>query len=320
MHTQNTRALIAWAALVIAVLYPLRTAYSQQVLSTVDLRPHFTQGRTTRYHVWTQRQQTQSVTLGSRSQEFETSFEIEGEVTWTVKQVRQDGSALCLMKTDWLTATITGPEGESQRCDSRKANGRPEPLHSLLRALAGVPIQIEVANDGSIINATGIDQVKRKAPKDIDIPDATDFMESANDLATLAKAPTAAAISDSWNAKFIWNHRLGKMHQSMRYTLHGVEDIEGIPIATVNGVARMEMKLDHNRLKTQAGQSAQTRARMTDASLETQVLFDLQRHEAIGRNTTEYHRIEISMQLSQQTVKRTIDEYIHSQTLRIDEQ
>lgn len=286
----------------------------------VDLRPHFTQGHTSRYSVWTQRQQTQSVTLGDRSQDFETSFEIEGEVTWTVKQVRPDGSAICLMNTDWLTATFVGPEGETQRCDSRKANGEPQQMHGLLRAIAGVPIQIEADADGSILNATGVDQVKRKAPKDIEVPDATDFMESANDLATLAHAPTAAMINDSWNARFIWNHQLGKMHQSMRYTLQSVEDIEGIPVATVTGVARLEMKPDDDRLRGQAGQGPKVSARMTDASFESQIMFDLQRHEAVGRNTTEYHRIEIDMQFPQQTVTRTIDEHLHSQTLRIDEQ
>jgi len=307
------------AAVAVTALW-IHTTTADQNLTAVDLRPHFTQGHTSRYHVWTQRQQSQSVTVGDRSQEFETSFEIEGEVTWTVKQARPDGSAICLMKTDWLAATLVGPKGETQRCDSRKISGQPQHLHGLLRAIAGVPVLIEVDADGSILNATGVDQVKRKAPKDIDIPDATDFMESANDLATLAHAPTATVVNDSWNAKFIWNHPYGKMHQSMRYTLQGVEDIEGIPVATVTGVARLKMKPDNDRLRVQAGQGPQIRARMTDASFESQIMFDLQRHEAVGRNTKEYHRIEIDMRWPQQTVTRTIDERLHSQILRIDEQ
>lgn len=319
MRTPPTQALtITWAILCVIGLHPLSLAHGEQ--TSIDLRPHFTQGHTTRYHVWTQRQQTQSVTLGSRSQNFETSFEIEGEVTWTVKQVRPDGSAICLMNTDWLAATFIGPKGQSKRCDSRKANGKPEQLHGLLRAITGIPIKIEADADGSIINATGTDQVKRKAPKDIDIPDAIDFMESANDLATLAHAPTAAMINDSWNAKFIWNHQMGKMHQSMRYTLNGVEDIQGIPVATVTGVAQLKMEPNEDRLKAQAGKGPKMKTRMTDASLESQIMFDLQRHEAVGRNTTEYHRIQIEMRLPQQTMTRTIDEHIHSQTLRIDEQ
>ena len=148
----------------------------------------------------------------------------------------------------------------------------------------------------------------------------TDFMESANDLATLAKAPMTAAVNDSWNAKFIWNHQLGQMHQSMRYTLQSVEEIEGIPLATVVGVAQLEMKPDNDRLGAEAGQGPEVRTRMTDGSFETQVMFDLQRHEAVGRNTIEYHQFQIDIQWPQQTVTRTVDEQIHSQILRIDEQ
>ena len=173
MRTPLSRALtITWVVVSIIALYPFSTVRGEQTPLTADLRPHFTPGRVTRYHVWTQRQQKQIVVVGDRSQEFESSFEIEGEVTWTVKQVRPDGSAICLMNTDWLVATLINPKGDTQRCDSRKTTGQSEQLHGLLRAIAGVPIQIEANADGSIVKATGIDQVKRKAPDDTDVPDA----------------------------------------------------------------------------------------------------------------------------------------------------
>ena len=59
---------------------------------------------------------------------------------------------------------------------------------------------------------------------------------------------------------------------------------------------------------------------MTDGQIVTQVMFDLQRREAVGRNTMESRVIEIDVRGPQQSFKRTIDEQIHSQVLRVAEE
>ena len=285
----------------------------------VDLRPQFVKGRSSRFSVWSQRQQAQSISVGKRSHEFDTQFEIEGEVVWTVEHVRSDGSAKCTMTLDWITAKLVHPDGSVHRSDSRRSKGQPEAFHQLARAMTGVPLTIDVAPDGTVRSASGIDAIKQKAPKDTNVPDELDFMESANDLAMIAAAPVAATVDDHWDAKFTWNHRLGKLHQSMRYTLTSVEDIDGITVATVTGTGSLDLEPDVAHLVEPLGPGARAHAKLTDGSTETQIMFDLHRHEAIGRNTIETRTIKVDAKWLKRSMTRIMTERLHSQVLRISE-
>lgn len=49
-------------------------------------------------------------------------------------------------------------------------------------------------------------------------------------------------------------------------------------------------------------------------------MFDLSRHEAVGRNTIEHLDIQLVFSQFDQSATFGFKEYIHSQALRIDEQ
>lgn len=293
-------------------------AAEQPDQQAIDLRPRFMEGSRSQYTVWSRRQQRQSFKIGPRSHDVDTRFEIEAQVTWAVEKAQPDGSATCVMTLDWITSELTGPDGQVHRSDSRRSTGQPEALHQLLRAMAGVPVTINVKADGTVVGAKGFEGMKKRVPDQMHTPDERDFMESASDLALIAAAPSAVAVDGKWDAQFTWNHQMGQLHQSMSYKLSGVEEVEGIPLATVTGSARLRLEPDPKLLPNIQG--VRTDTRLLDGHAETQIMFDLRRREAVGRNTTETRKIEIVMRGPKQSITRTINEQVHSQVLRVAEQ
>jgi hypothetical protein len=287
-----------------------------QAPDTADLRPRFVAGRTARYDVWTLRDQQSTIKAGADTRSFGSRLEVRGQITWRVERVRPDGSATCVMTMDYLTADLTPSDGPMQHNDTRQSKGDSDTLHTLLRAMAGVPVRCEVAADGSIDKVAGTDGVRRKLPADVDAPDDLDYVETAADLATICGAPAATGLGAAWNQDFIWNHEVGRLHQAMRYTLAGVEEIAGIPVATVNGTAKLKIEVDRSKLPA----DAQVDVRLTAGDLTTQVMFDLQRHEAVGRNSYETRQIEAKIRAGDQSLIRVLNETIQSQALRIAEE
>lgn len=284
-------------------------------LQSVNLRPQPVAGRVTRYWVWTQRDQAITMTAAGNRRSLSNRMEVEGECTWAIVSVRPDGGFSATMTMDWMTARLTMPDGAVHNNDSRRGRGDTEPVHQLIRAMSGVPLTCDVAADGTIQSVRGMDAMKRKA-SDAAIPDELDFIESATDLAVLSAAPESLASGRAWDTRFRWSHELGHLQQDMRYTLSGVEDIEGIPVANVTGVAKVRLDLDRSKLP-QGGPPIDIRLR--SATFQTQVMFDLTRHEAVGRNTTDTRSIDTTIRLPQATISRVTDETIRSQVLRIEE-
>jgi len=255
--------------------------------------------------------------VGPKKQNVNSSMEFAGEVTWTVDKVRSDGSATCTMTLDWMTVEVTLPDGTVQHNDSRKGSGDSEMFHQVLRAMAGVPLEFEVNADGSVEKVSGTKAIQRRAGDELPVPEDLDFIESATDLATLAYAPEATEINDKWKAHFTWTHEMGEMEHDHQYTLDSVEEIAGIPIATVTAVGKLKLKPDMSDLPPDA---PDVDVRLIEGSYEGQVMFDLQRHEAVGRNSIETQHIEVRVHLPQQTFTRTTEETVQSQTLRIAEE
>jgi hypothetical protein len=291
-------------------------------LQAPDLRPRFRQGQVSRYQIWTLRNQDITVNMNGQNQTASTGMEVTGEATWAIDLVRADGSASCVMTLDWIAVTLTASDGSSLQNDSRRSSGDNEMMHRILRAMAGVPMKIEVAPDGTIRGSSGSDAVKRRAGGEIKTPDDLDFMESASDLATLAGAPAQATPGRSWDTAATWNHDMGKLQQQTRYTLASLEEIAGIPVATVTGSASLRLEPDMSKFpKTSPDGSPAPKVdiRMTSGKASMQVMVDLQRHEAVGRNTVQESVIETRVRLQNQSLTRTTRERVQSQALRIEE-
>jgi len=278
--------------------------------AAVNLRPQFEEGRSTRYEFWTLRSTVNVTPRG----EFTSEMQIDGQTTWTVSQVREDGSAVCEMTVQWVRATVTPPNGEPQTVDSREASGEPARLHQLVVALSGSPVRVEVAADGKVASASGYEAIVQAAGENSSLSER-DFVEMATELAVLPGGPAEAMIGTTWNEQFQWGHDVGTLNYDTRFTFEGVERIGGIPIATVTSTASPTFDPDPEKMG-----DAPVTIRLVESSETERILFDLWRHEAVGRHQV----LDLSFELTATTpagqINMAMRERITSQVLRIAEE
>ena len=314
IHTRSLRQpclfLIAFGVLCVSA-----AGVIAQDVEPTSLRPKFTEGQASRFSFWTMRDQTITISAGARSGKRAFNYLYEGEVTWTVDRVAADGSADCTMTLDWITARMRGPQGE-QLVDSRLNSSDSPRMLKLLQAMSGTPMSVDVAADGSITELTGAEDVARNAGPDIQTPKKIDFIETASDLATAPFAPASANIGDTWQAAFDWTHESGMMHHDATYTLADRESIAGIDVATITYAADLAYTPEVNNARPD---DAAVNVQLNRGEETGQIIFDLTRGEAVGRNTVETSQIEIQIQLPDRTIVQIIDERIQSQVLRIAE-
>ncbi|MEM6458165.1 MAG: hypothetical protein AAF710_02105 [Planctomycetota bacterium] len=295
---------------------------------TADLRPALTPGQTTRYEFWNRIQQSATVALAGRQRTQDSSLEIVGEVTWTVRDAPPDGSSTCSMTLDWMSLTNRPAGQPEQVIDSRRpASPDTEIMHELITAMAGVTLTVTLGPDGEVTNLTGLDRMNPKTTRPELLPSDLDFRETASDLAALAKAPpgTAAAhgnvaVGTTWDADFRWDHDLGQVDQDWTYTLEAVEDLAGVPVAVVTGTADLSLDPDPDAAGQLPPGTPAPRIRMLDGRATTRVLYDLTRREAVGRHSTAAETVEVRLQLPDgNTFTRTLTETLTGQVLRLSE-
>ena len=301
-------------ALCLGAMMPL-SALAEEV----RLRPSWEAGQSARYSFWTQRRQDIEVRFDGNQRESGSTVVTEGELSWTIDSVGDDGSAEATMTLDWMTASITGDDGEVAVNDSRKGKGDIPPVQSLLKAMAGAPVSVSLRPDGSVSGVGGVGAIEAAVDVPEMVPDALDFQESATELATLAFAPELAAVGDTWGADFRWTHELGHLDQSWTYRLARVESLGGVDVAIVEGTG--EVELDPDTLEAERPADAPP----TDVRLElnraTQtIMFDLSRGEAVGRDGTLDTTLRVTVSLpNNRALKQVTREVERSQVLRIDE-
>ena len=312
--TTGLRILIA--KIVLALLLCPIPGLAQQAPQTVDLRPTFKAGQISEYEIWTRREITSSISGHGRTQWSSRSMLLEGQVTWAVDKVHADGSATCSMTVDWITALFTPGEGPEQSNDSRQPSGDTEKLHMLLRAVAGVPVVVEVAANGRVEKILGADAIREQIDDPtIELADI-DFMESASELALLTAAPDATEPSQRWQDRFTWRRELGMLEHDLTYELVKVETIAGIPVATISGTASLSLDVDTSKLPPDG---PPLDIDLADGSLSTQIMFDLNRSEVVGRNSIETTHIRAERLLENVTISTTTEQTVQSQALRIVE-
>ena len=321
MRYGMTRPLL-FLVLAITGLAAAPLAHAQDA-QTYNLRPNWTPGQTARYEVWTNRTQHSVVTIAGKKNVDDLQMTSEGEVTWSVDQVKADGSATCTMTLEWLSLDYIPGDGKTLKNDSRKGSGDIESFHALLKAMTGVPLKVSVAADGTITKVDGVRAIASRMKADLKemVPEELDFIETASDLATLIAAPEAADIGNKWdaNVKWTWSDRPfeGYLHHDMTFTLAGVEDLAGLPVAVVDGRSKLKLELDRSNLPEGM---PPTDVKLIKGDLQTQIMFDLTRHEVVGRNTIQTSTIDFTIRLPSATITRRLEETLQGQTLRIEEE
>ena len=310
--------LTAWCVLVLAI----STAWADDA-QTYDLRPQWTVGQTARYAIWTQRTQNISMTMAGQKRDAQIVMTSEGEVTWTVDQVKADGSSVCTMTLDWLAVELAADNGNTMKNDSRKGSGDVEAFHKMLKAMAGTPLKVTVAADGTVTKVKGVNAISSRMPADLKdmVPEELDFIETASELATVIAAPESAGPGTKWDTDLKWSWSdspfEGHLNYDMKFTFDGVEPLADVPVAVIDGQSKI--KLDVDRSKVPEGMPP-TDIKLVKGELQTQIMYDLTRHEAVGRHTVQNTTIDFVVSLpNNNKLNRRLVETLQSQSLRIEE-
>jgi len=285
--------------------------------AALDLRPHFHKGRTSRYELWYERHVITTVSFQGRSETIRQRFHYDGEMRWQVDSVAPDGSATCTLTVDWLVLTSSIADRAPQRNDTRKRTGDNPSLHEFLKAMTDKPLRFRVSADGQIQKVEGVAAVRADTPKGLaDAVLDEQFIEMAYDLAVVPDAPAEAWTGSRWSFAFRNLHELGWLGEKAAFALSGVEQIAGLPIAIIDATDRLTFQ---PRLPDLPADGPDVSVRMPSATGRRQILWDLTRHEAVGRNSTQSRTFQVRMAYRGQTVTRTIEETSQQQILRLAE-
>lgn len=295
---------------------------------TVNLRPQWTVGQTATYSFWTRSVKEETAELNGQSETGTTTYLNEGQATWRVDEIADDGSAVCTMSLDSMKVTITPPQGESITVDSANPSGEVPVFDTLLAAMVQNRLKVYVKPDGSIDRIEGVDAMKQAAGEDAadSVPDEIDFLETASEMATLIAAPAAAGVGDTWEAQNTW--ALEEILPGVlniqttadfdtTFTLEQLGKVEGVPVASVRFRSVMDVKADLSQLPEGV---EDVDVRMGEAASRGELLFDLSRHETIARNDVQSYTVNLTVPLGPGVnLNATIKQTSTSQVLRISE-
>ena len=294
-------------------------AHAQAPSEPIDLRPDWQPGQQSRYRFTQNRTRERELRAGPRQKQMTTRSELTGEIVWRVDEVNSDGSAECTVRYQWMKITINGPQGQQKVSDSRDPSGDLPTTHALFTAMTDTPLEVEVAPDGTIEEVTGHDAIRSALDEQNQeaAPSKTDLRSSIESLAPLPNAPDSAGVGDAWQHSFAQGHPLGQLQYDASYELAGVETIASIPVATVRVDA--ELALDPEP-PARMPKGADMQSQLSESEYESFVIFDLYRHEAVGRYTSETQVIEQSVSMRGRSLDQSITQTVESTLLRLDEQ
>jgi hypothetical protein len=295
-----------------------------------SLRPQWKVGQSATYEFWGKTQKDETAQILGQEQSETTTFVSEGNVTWRVDSLNDDGTATCTMQLTKLVFTIKAGKNDPITMDSDNPAGDRPAFDNLMSAMTQTPLTVTVAADGTITKVQGIDKMEAAAGAEAQeadiIPEELDFKETASDLATLISAPAEATPGQTWNATNTWNHEdvfpqaETKAKWDTTFTFDSVGVIAGVPIATIKTKSDVDIQVDLSELP-EGGPDIDIQ--ISDTSAGGEVLFDLSRNETVARNETMKYTALITVasprpELPAITVK--IVETNQSQLLRVSEE
>ena len=301
--------------LLLVLLAPCRAALGQSGAGqAVDLRPMWNAGQSARYQI-TQTEVSRAQVQGMGEPQ-ETTTQIDVVVDWEVIEADPDGGGLVRMTIDELSMTLTGPEGQEMTVTENSASERARPLQQWVRALTGSPLEVSVDSDGSIAGVEGYEAIREEAGQAGTNLNEKYFQEIARDLAVLVGGQASVRPGQTWNTRHEGAHRMGTILYDTTYTLRGVEEMAGVPVALVRRTAEMEFEPDFSGLPDDA---PDIDVRVTEAGQSAHIMFDLSRHEVVGGHFEQVLALETSFSIGDRDLTRTMRESATTQLLRIAE-
>lgn len=309
---------------VLSLVLILSAAAIAQEEKAYDLRPKFKAGNKATFETWTLRTQTITMEAAGQSRDATVKTEFEARINWEVNTVNDDGSADCTVIIEWFKMTATPPEGEPRTVDTREAaNEQNQKQHQTMSAMTGKPLNVTLGTDGLVQKIAGFDAIENAMPDPENSSlEERDMIELATGLDVLTNVPETLKIGGTWNSEFTWSHEIGEMDYKTTHKLAQVEDIAGIPVASIDNTATLALKADMEKVNPNP-QAPPVNVRMTESSATSRTLVDLERNEIVGVNGSKHTVIELTVEVptpqGPQTIRRVMNERSQGQLLRVSE-
>lgn len=312
----RTTLIFSLALTALLTALPVSPAGAQEQTKAYDLRPLWSDGQKSRYQVTFTRVTTSQIQ--GQGEPTQSTMHAEIIVDWLVLEAEPEGGGVIRMTITDYSMKITDPAGQTIHIDASTSTDKKRiaSMVRIIKALTDSPIKLEVASNGRIVSVEGVQAIQEEAGSSGAGLTKLDFKETASDLAAMVVGNNPVKPGEMWKAHFTWNHRLGKLDYHSTYTLAGVEEIAGIPIAMVNRTTEIDFQPEI----PETPENLSIDVRLTEGTQHEQIMFDLSRHEVVGRNISRTLEFEITISAAGRTRTRTMRQTSRSQVLRVAEE
>ncbi len=177
-------------------------------------------------------------------------------------------------------------------------------------------MKVEVSPAGQITEVKGHQSILDKAGSAGSGLTKRDFAESAAELAVLLVDGEPDGPGSEWAHAFTWNHPMGTLHVDSHYELKRIKTIADVPVAVVRRSSELRVEPDLSKLPADAP-SVGVKTKRGEQT--TEILFDLSRHEVVGRHMRRRLDVETTLEAGDRTVRRIVEERAEKQVLRLSE-
>jgi hypothetical protein len=283
-----------------------------------DLRPLWEDGQTARYRSITRRLTTIEITGPNLDRTQQTVLHFQTDLTWHVTDADPDGGGTARMRIDDIQARLTNAAGTEYRVTPDEAPEQLQALQTLVRAMVGAEMTVEVADDGRITGVTGWKAIQRQGGEAAAQLKEVDFIEMASELAVLVGGAADRQPGARWDADFAWDHELGTLQLETDYELESVERVAGVPLAIVAGESDVDFQVDVERASQPDGPKVDVR--FEGGSQTSQIFYDLTRHEVAGRNLDRTLRFKVTLSFQGRQIEQHREARESTQVLRLAEE
>ena len=283
--------------------------------ASYDLRPMWKTGQVSRYRILQMERTTAQMQDAGQPQQSSTRIEVL--VNWTVLEAAEGGGGSAQLAIESMTFDVTDSQGQTHRITADSADERFESMRQYIAALSDAPITVTVAADGSITAVTGYEAIRSAAGAAGENLDEGFFKDLARDLAALTGGQAELKPGAKWTHENTSRHPLGELHQKYSDEFRGVELMAGIPVAFVHREGQLTLEPD---LSQRPPDGPQLDLHTTEASVTSQMFFDLSRHELAGSHTEQVLALDVTLTVAGRQFTRTIREVTSTQVLRVGEE